>query len=346
MYVGGSFATFPARIAVADFPYYIRDGHDEQSAETLRKREKVLQAWVFFGLLHEMLSPFDLFHAREYIDTDADGTRWLRTRQLNQRIQTWFSTIRGVDENRRQSLLTHFEACTSIAAIALYLLSNDNHKSFDRMIRISLLAICDTARGMIQNQLDRSADMLATWMKLGDDILDHETMLHNGWCPSDITAVKYRHSLGISTLWYLQHLKWFRSPDIHRDCTNQSCRTSQSSADLRPRHVEVPCDCSFLGPDMRDIVECLQASDIPVLEVRGERLGDLSIVVHRFSTLDKAETSYVAISHVWAHGLENPVDSTLPRCQVQRLNDLLLAMKRHRFYINDLPYAHRKRVML
>ena len=31
---------------------------------------------------------------------------------------------------------------------------------------------------------------------------------------------------------------------------------------------------------------------------------------------------YVAISHVWAHGMGNPKENSLPRCQVSRLNRL------------------------
>ncbi|QIX00213.1 hypothetical protein AMS68_005730 [Peltaster fructicola] len=352
LYDSGPFATFPSRhewpdlVAVGETSYFIVDSHKDISAETLRKREKILQAWVFFGLLHEMLSPFDLYHAHEYVDIDADGKRWLHTRKLKQRIATWRNTIRGAEESRRQSLLTHFEECTRAAVTALYLLSNANHRDFNRMIKISLLAICDTARGMIQKQLDTNASLLGPWMKLGDDILDRSTMLRNGWCPSEITAVRYKHSRGIFSLWYLQHMKRPCSPDVHKYCTDQDCCKSQSSDKQWPRHVKSSCDCSFLGPNEREIVECIQAEDIPVLEIRGEGLDELSLAVHRFSTLDKGETAYVAISHVWADGLGNTIDNTLPRCQVQRLNDLLLAIKRHRIYNNDELYDHKKRVML
>ena len=68
-----------------------------------------LQCWIFFGLLHEVLSPFGLYDESEYHEHNG-GEEILHTRRLSGRIEEWRKEV---------ALLPHvsFADCSSAGTV-------------------------------------------------------------------------------------------------------------------------------------------------------------------------------------------------------------------------------------
>ena len=108
----------------------------------------------------------------------------------------------------------------------------------------------------------------------------------------------------------------------HSTCTAQQCNANQvnesSYETKQTKGCLNPADCPYIFADDQEVSAILQQGQIPVIKIL-------------YSPVDKNEVElrvipssspYVAISHVWAHGLGNPTTNSLPRCQIQRLDSL------------------------
>ncbi|KAJ8483077.1 hypothetical protein ONZ51_g4944 [Trametes cubensis] len=136
-----------------------------------------------------------------------------------------------------------------------------------------------------------------------------------GWCPY-ATAPLYRSRwvlMMLSILVHLQpHIK--SSPEEHAHCTIDQCVLySLTETDTYvPRHVLASCTCEYVKPPLDEVLRLLSEGHIPVITFDGRALR----------ALPANETTYVAISHVWAEGMGSTTEDGLPSCVVERIAGL------------------------
>ena len=107
----------------------------------------------------------------------------------------------------------------------------------------------------------------------------------------------------------------------HDNCDGNICvRLQNDLTRYKTRHLTSECCCDELLVDAKRLDEVLRSGSLPLLDItEGQSLSELSVsIVPSTST-----APWVALSHVWADGLGNPVDNALPRCQLQRLKQLI-----------------------
>ena len=146
-----------------------------------------------------------------------------------------------------------------------------------------------------------------------------------GWCPNESSMLfKELDATGL----YLASLlkRPFSRRLQHQKCSEEACSALQTSeTDYETAHAETCADNTTCPPVMIDqekLSSILHSGSFPIIYVPfGPEDNNTPIEVKVLDS--KSEyMEYVAISHVWAHGMGNPKENSLPRCQILRLNQL------------------------
>ncbi|KAF2115028.1 hypothetical protein BDV96DRAFT_646881 [Lophiotrema nucula] len=158
-----------------------------------------------------------------------------------------------------------------------------------------------------------------------------ERMKRNHWCPHQIEylAQVFDHD----TFDYLANLEPLGPLRDHDACAaHSSCIAFNVDwSHYRTQHTTCACHCSMVEVPYRQLTDLIQNGHVPVITIEADEdaleTGQrLKLSVHR-----RTNHKYVAISHVWAHGLGNPDQNALPFCQVRQLQQ----------YLGDVPSTRR-----
>lgn len=137
-------------------------------------------------------------------------------------------------------------------------------------------------------------------------------MISKGCCQSEVQLTRFRLPGPTFVL-----ASFFERPYMsrsHHKCTKLECVAAQiDTTKYETQHVSSDCDCSFVKVAAHELANSLSLGRIPRIriEVRGAASDNI-----RTSVVD--EGPYVAISHVWSHGLGNQYSNSLPNCQLRR----------------------------
>jgi len=153
---------------------------------------------------------------------------------------------------------------------------------------------------------------------VGNETQYRQALRNNGWCPS---LYGYLSELSMSTVEYacllLPPTTESHRP-VHDDCDDHTCGASQVGlSGPKTRHVEDVCTCNWSSLSMSEIQDTL-AEDRYFLVDASDFLhsnGTESLTLVPFTE----GMSYLAFSHVWAHGLGSDAEDGLPRCRIQSL---------------------------
>ncbi|KAI7280751.1 hypothetical protein KC345_g4562 [Hortaea werneckii] len=200
------------------------------------------------------------------------------------------------------------------------------HPNFNPGIKLSLATLCYTISSAIKVALlhpEEESNTPQGWANIGWQHQQQARMIDHGWCPSEIAVLRKEfHTL--SAQMYLQHMK---KPDLgltHNECSSTRCENLQiTNKQYDTTHVQGCCcklaELKTIGPNLEDVVRHLESGTFPVLRIDGDNERNVRVEAIPYT----AETSYVALSHVWADGLGNPGAIELPPCQLLRLRDLV-----------------------
>ena len=148
-------------------------------------------------------------------------------------------------------------------------------------------------------------------------------LLHNGWCPSEVSMLTVL--LDNTGLLFASMLKMPFAQNLKHDgCNHEHCLALQTDeVNYKTRHSD-ECDtsCTQVLIDQHRICTILKGGGIPIICLATDAdFGNPKVKVMDFlsNTVD-----YMAVSHVWAHGIGNPKANALPSCQISRLYHLCL----------------------
>ena len=170
-----------------------------------------------------------------------------------------------------------------------------------------------------------------------------------GWCPSMIRRIL--HTLLVEGLYYASILPRVDGNIDHSKCDELQCVASN----IDPNHyqvVHVPrlCRCQFASCDHRQ-----QDCPCPSIGVQEINLSNtwnnesFPLIKFRDEGIEIVPfapgTEFVSISHVWSEGRGNPQDNSLPRCQLQLIQQYVTCLGISRdtpFWIDTLCVPLRK----
>lgn len=287
--------------------------------------ESLMQNWLFFGLLHEVLQ--DLFHHDEFVvaarSQEENGemeTSIITTANLLARLEEWENRMK--QENRLPALYEHLAECLGLAHACLSV----EYPAFDNDLRFHLASVSELIGYAVSKACDvawtkdaRRNLLPLTWgLTPGDPFLRYLLLERSNCCPSQIRMLI--NEFGSSTQALAFVATCFQDDYLqprHEACDEAKCQAGGLLTPHQiPRHVDESCKCDSLRIDEEQLAYCLRQGHLPLLRIRHEKdIDKLSVEV----VTSTESTPYAAISHVCADGLGNSAATALPRCQIARL---------------------------
>lgn len=159
---------------------------------------------------------------------------------------------------------------------------------------------------------------------------DVRRMLQNGWCTHQVRALVQKYDSKIFSGLSRLELAPERRKD-HSRCIGQPSCTAYNvdMSNYRTRHRTADCRCMSLGVPYDELTAIISTGHVPLVSIEtGQDSGDIELRLHKrrlpsfLSRLVSTLSEYTAISHVWADGLGNPEENSLPACQLRNLKAL------------------------
>ena len=279
--------------------------------------ESFFQAWLFFGLISEILG--DLCTADDFVRTAADGDiEVITTSQLPTFLDRW---VQRVQQGDPKPSYDHVAECLRLVHAVLRVAGS----TFDPDLKFSLLSVGElfeyaANKAFLVENLTKDNRCPATWPTLLNEPTRASSMQEHGWCPSQLALLLPR-TCPVQLVYFLTRLSLPEVPGRHLTCDQHKYTAHQINPDeSKTRHATANCDCKHWAPDISTIDSILKDGRPPLLRISPcHLLADLTIEV----VTSEPTSRYVALSHVWAGGLGNPTENALPRCQPRYLYDLM-----------------------
>jgi hypothetical protein len=155
----------------------------------------------------------------------------------------------------------------------------------------------------------------------------HESISTLGWCPRTANAFRLDTSRTLASDYFAINTKSPQSDEDHSACTIEMCLAYQLDWENYPKiHSDsdnCSCDNLLVDPEITGRV-LADGVSFPLVQVSSREDGARDSGEATIEILDSAsEHAYVAISHVWSHGLGNPQENSLPACQLLRIQSLV-----------------------
>lgn len=320
------FNTYPSRrgwdgalLAAGDF-----------SQKHARETEAFIQDWLYFGVLWETLGEAAIKGV--YVESHpASSHGRITTAILREHILDRLAYIDHLwhdDAARAWTLIGRAENCLERLSAFCCLADCEGSEDHTRVVwplspevDLSLRALGQRLSSVFSGCLIWQARQSAIfgYLRFPGAHWAVARMARDKWCPSDISRAVEQYSP--ASLYYISLMGRPGTTRDHSGCTKQKCFAFRlDPSRYRTKHLDELCACSFLGPQVGEVVRIIMSGKIPLLSIiADERADAVEVRVEPY----KAGVEYIAISHVWADGLGNTDCNALPRCQLLRIRHLL-----------------------
>ena len=155
-----------------------------------------------------------------------------------------------------------------------------------------------------------------------------EWLIEAGWCLKYLGTFVEMHGprSRVTVLYFISNMRRSVLGKDHASCSLEGCvYATFTQEEYETTHVTSECTCKHLAlhnSSLYPINDILCQKSIPLISVV---LGDDNNA--RLRLTESASVGprplYVAISHVWSDGLGNPIDNSMPTCQLQLIQSLV-----------------------
>lgn len=299
---------------------------DEHSRRRpLAQATSFLQNWLYFGLLATVFGP----EVDSFIRLDKNGQEHVTTSALPALAADLVEREKGLKMDQGLAVVMeerqrHLDQCLKLAHEVFNFICIAT--SLDLVILLSIGALGDyltNVRNLVyyDSKVPESRLFLnwPTGCYQGEGDLLRRRMLDDGWCESEVRRVYDRCSP--SAKYFISNLDRPGPDRDHRaKCTRLRCVAYKTNEqDYRTEHVKEGCDCKHVYANQQQLYSILQSGTVPLIATSPNFEEQVPIKVIPATP----ETKYVAVSHVWADGLGDPVANSLPRCQLLRISHLV-----------------------
>lgn len=342
-YDGGPFLGYLDRCNWAKADFWSPD-------KTTNDVHSILQAWIFFGLLAEVLgSDYD---QRAFVVQKLNDSMCLSTSHLAALLESSIKRERSLDAKIRQAHDFNLAACVeAISDTMSAVIARTDHMKISPgpLLHLSFMAL-------VEHLVMAAPLIYGPWFAdLGEEeqhpakiafkatqplgyLLNR--MAADGWCPCH---VEQWQSTSISELYFIASLDRPAPGKQHANCTATACRAFQmDDHTYEINHVSPDCACDKVWASQAQLSRILNsgANTIPLIVPFAIDVDSGSRQHCRLVNSASCK-EYVAISHVWSDGLGNPYANAIPRCQFDRLSALtsqLYGGERKPFWLDTLCF--------
>ncbi|KAF3390837.1 hypothetical protein DPV78_010905 [Talaromyces pinophilus] len=325
---GKAFYSFPERHGW-DLSDIIQRNFRQNGVEDPLRAASFLQAWLFFGLMSEVLKTNVL--TGDFIQ-EIDDQKFITTKSLQKYIDNWQDEINSLSDTAKEErllcIIQLFKEADTYFKVATQSPPGEAPSPLPPEVQLSLSILHATlfhATMHIFRKEEDPSPLNNNEFVIGFPVEFIETLLQDqGWCPSDIELLKMG-GLGSTSNLELYYAYLLGKRGIIRD--HSHCKSSfvgrftcmalnVSESDYEPAHVPgCQRDCDAIEVDQNWLEEVVQGGRLPLISISIDDSG----AAYLETQSSDYEASYVAISHVYADGLGNPRKCALPTCQLTRL---------------------------
>lgn len=294
---------------------YARYGNDPSISD-----RSFLQEWLFFGLIREVLGSY-IKPEVLVRELDSSPMRVLTTSSLNGALRHWYddAVSHKMDPPPDPG---HLDLCLRTACLNLEnaLSCLDLHTSLSYA---SVGELLDRAVGQALYPDYRGG---VRWTACVPRYGWKALLGPSGYCEFQIERM-IENGLDVSVMYFTSRLARSETGKNHDRCTLEACTADQIDAETyKTKHIDAHCKCQHYRVAYDDLYTILAQGYLPLLRISsGPSLSDTWVEI----VSSKDCSRYVAISHVWAEGLGNAENNSLPRCQLRSLAKMIEALKVH-----------------
>lgn len=327
-YDSGSFTDFPDRCGFDKSQFWYAG---DWSIIPKEDQDSFFQAWLFFGVLSDVIGADldDFIDKEQQVITTERLPHWAQ-RWKKEKFPGW-STSRRLQERRR------VRAVLQEARNIVILLDgvDDNGKPLTDVseeVALSIILLGNTLEEMQDSYSPNTLLGLPSDKEIDESFVgwpasryERRQMLAKGLCEKEIDRLRtYMNTPGM--LYCAALPKIGRQAD-HSQCSKASCVADNvNEATYVTAHIDNCEGCGGDGPDTLELSTALENGSFPVIGLtKSKSTQSIEVSVKPFTS----NLSFTAISHVWADGLGNPTHNVLPKCQLDRLYQLLSALRQH-----------------
>ncbi|KAH8774243.1 hypothetical protein BGZ57DRAFT_794876, partial [Hyaloscypha finlandica] len=332
-YDHNGFCKFPARKGWIINPKTFGDDALQyiESKATFTKKLAFLQSWLFFGMIIEVFKVFGVSVNTSCFLRWHNGQWIITTALLRSYIDEW---ARRREESckpseTRESLVTEAQAVLVAVQEVDYVLFHSVLENVSKsdlqqgsMIALSISIMRETLLNALWT-IENPSRIATPGFRILHPVrtLLRSGMRNSGWCLAQLTGLEeWTDTTGL----YLASLAGpvHRQQEDHSTCTVMRCLGNQINMQTyETRHTIAGCTCQHVAIDPGEIATVLQRGMIPRFIV----LADEERATVKLKIVE--DGPFVAISHVWSHGLGNPRQNSLPRCQILRLENYITGLQ-------------------
>lgn len=291
-----------------------------------------LQSWFFFGVPIEAMARVDIRAGKaDFLRRGTAGELLITTEELPGFFQQWRDNVRKQQSRWIDQLYFFKEVERTLCAHAnsycnvrsrkrrsIGSLHKPHHWPLSDEISLSILGLgCALQCAVAEIYRDWNVDIANLRVSWGESILINSQLLQNGWCPNDVAMFDNR--ISIDSQFYFTSISYLRGSRDHSQCTFGECLAENIDlATYKTKHVDQYCNCKFYAPSTERVLAILSNGGVPLVSWTQDPISkDGKIEVAEADRVNycgfrkdvesrsgcKPE-DYVALSHVWADGLE------------------------------------------
>ena len=311
---------------------------DGNSGDEVRASRGFYQNWLILGFLSDCLG----INAKEIERTliwNEDIAPVIGTHHLPRLLSHWYDRSSRLSGSVREvGIVDRIKANIFAAKSAIQALESRGSRTSS--LKDWELSLCS----LLISWIHRTAFLTYTgrWSKSERPTSDKTTLeilnqqlLRQGSCESTITKLhRLSHTFMSFPALFLHHALFMMPPGSestvtadqlrkkHGTCTENTCR----AANVDEEHYETAhsenCSnrnsCKWFSASTNELMDCLDRKAIPLIQIAAHRDDENS--TDGISVVRAREnTTFVAISHVWSDGLGNPMENSLPMCQINKM---------------------------
>jgi len=155
-----------------------------------------------------------------------------------------------------------------------------------------------------------------SWREVNAGLLK-DRLLAAGWYPYWTKIFSDTHSTPL--VHYLTGME-VEAHSGSKPCSTFKCRghnVDMEEGKYVSKHTDSACRCAFNGPDPEEMESIIRRGGVPLVKLSETAQGDIKLGVVELGF----GKPFIAISHVWAGGLGNPLANTIPSCQLKFIYD-------------------------
>lgn len=300
------FRTYPRRLGFTTIDLV----DPSRSTKPQGEVDRLFQAWLFFGLLQTIFG--SLFELPRFVRDGSSGQRVISTQRLRRMMVYFFEKKQYSDESEWDEDWRNIQKL--LQYVKQIIMEREKSCSTLKIPQSPTQLMIAVLFQFLAKRLSRNDVRNSNNVSTG---LVERLMIERGWCRRQVSHLS--ESLHVECLYMVSRIERSDPQFRHSISCESDCIVNKVDRQTyRTKHACHGSSCDFAIGDQTKMFSTLQNGQLPL--IANCDYADSTEV----ELLDTQQVGkYVAISHVWSHGLGNPHENSLPKCQLARLANMV-----------------------